>query len=101
MNRIEREKKTIGQMIGIYCRWRHRSPRAELCPDCAALLGYARNRLDHCPKGNAKTSCRKCEIHCYSPVNRRRIREVMRYVGPRMIFIHPIAAVRHLTTELH
>lgn len=31
---------------------------------------------------------------------KKRIREVMRYVGPRMIFIHPIAAIRHLISEL-
>jgi hypothetical protein len=27
---------------------------------------------------------------------RERIRQVMRYSGPRMIFHHPIAALRHL-----
>lgn len=101
MTRIEREKATIGQMIGIYCRRRHSSPRNSLCPDCAALLSYALQRLDRCPKGETKTSCRKCEIHCYSPAHRQHIREVMRYVGPRMIFIHPIAAVRHLIAEMH
>ncbi|MDE6553898.1 MAG: nitrous oxide-stimulated promoter family protein, partial [Muribaculaceae bacterium] len=25
---------------------------------------------------------------------------VMRYVGPRMIFIHPISALRHIISEL-
>lgn len=28
---------------------------------------------------------------------RERIREVMRFSGPRMIFHHPVAAVRHVT----
>lgn len=30
----------------------------------------------------------------------RKIREVMRYVGPRMLFIHPVSAIRHLISEL-
>lgn len=100
MNRIEREKQVVGQMIAIYCRHHHSPSPGTLCPDCRTLLEYAHQRLGRCPKGEAKTSCRKCEIHCYSPDNRRKIREVMRYVGPRMLFIHPISAIRHLISEL-
>ena len=100
MTRIEREKKTIAQMIAIYCRQHHGAGSGNLCPECAALLDYARARLDRCPKGNAKPSCRKCEIHCYSPANREKIRAVMRYTGPRMLFVHPVAAIRHLITEM-
>lgn len=100
MDRIAREKATVTQMIGIYCRRNHATAGGRLCPDCAELLIYALKRLDHCPKGNTKSSCRKCEIHCYTPANRQKIREVMRYVGPRMVFIHPIAAIRHIITEL-
>lgn len=91
----------VEQMIAIYCRKRHGANDAHhLCNECAALLEYALHRLDRCPKGNGKTSCRKCEIHCYSPDRRTAIREVMRYVGPRMIYIHPISAIRHLLSEL-
>lgn len=100
MERIEREKQVVSQMIAIYCRRHHHQKGNELCDDCRSLLHYAHQRLEHCPKGNLKTSCRKCEIHCYSPLNREKIREVMKYVGPRMIFIHPWSAIRHLITEL-
>lgn len=99
MTRIEQEKKVVGMMVRIYCR-RHHGRRAGLCEECSALLDYARERLDKCPKGNRKSSCRKCEIHCYSRENRARIREVMCYVGPRMLFIHPMAALRHLISEI-
>lgn len=99
MERIEQEKRVVAQMIAIYCHRHHSPGDGGLCPDCAALLEYARKRLDHCPKGNAKTSCRKCEIHCYRREERERIRGVMRYVGPRMLFIHPVSAVRHLISE--
>lgn len=99
MNRIEREKQTVGMMIAVYCRRHHRVGDG-LCPECRELLAYACRRLDCCPRGVRKSSCRKCAVHCYSPANRARIREVMRYVGPRMLFIHPLAAIRHLLSEL-
>lgn len=85
-------------MIEIYCRRHHHV--GGLCSECESLLAYAYKRLEHCPKGERKTSCRKCDIHCYAPDKKEQIRQVMRYVGPRMIFIHPVAAIRHLISEL-
>ena len=99
MQRIEREKKIVGQMIEIYCRRHHMAGSGNLCEDCRSLHRYAMRRLDRCPHGNRKPSCRKCKIHCYSPEMRLRIKCVMRYVGPRMIFIHPVSAIRHLISE--
>lgn len=100
MQRIEREKSVVQLMISFYCR-RHHGGATGLCEECAALRDYAFSRLDRCPHGNAKPSCRKCAIHCYAPHRKEHIRSVMRYVGPRMLFIHPAAAVRHLFDELH
>lgn len=100
MNRIEREKLVVRQMITIYCHKHHTHKEYSLCDDCLGLLTYAHLRLEHCPKGSSKSSCRKCKTHCYSPANREKIRAVMKYVGPRMIFIHPWSAIRHLITEL-
>ncbi len=97
MTRIEREKRTIEQMIRIFCR--HKEGNKELCPDCAALLEYARLRLSKCPFGEDKTSCRKCAIHCYREDMKKRVKAVMRYSGPRMMIYNPIAAIRHLLTE--
>lgn len=87
-------------MIAVYCRKKHNAGKGELCGECRSLLAYAGQRLERCPKGNAKSSCRKCEIHCYSKDKRDRIRDVMRFVGPRMLFIHPWSAIRHLISEL-
>lgn len=100
MKRIEREKLVIQQMIRIYCDRNHKHETGELCDDCQRLLDYAHKRLDRCPKGNSKSSCRKCEIHCYAPDRRESIRAVMKFVGPRMIFHNPWAAMRHLISEL-
>jgi predicted amidophosphoribosyltransferase len=82
-------------MIGIYCRAHHGTGR-ELCASCDELLNYAICRLDRCPFGADKTTCARCPIHCYKPAMRERVRNVMRYAGPRMMFRHPILALRHL-----
>lgn len=93
--RLEHELKTIGAMIALYCRAHH--PRAKhLCHDCSELLDYARLRLQHCPFRHEKPTCANCTVHCYQPAMRQKIKEVMRYVGPRMMIHHPIMALRHL-----
>ncbi len=43
-----------------------------------------------------KTFCSNCTVHCYRPEMRERIRTVMRYAGPRMLFHHPVIAIRHM-----
>ena len=93
MNRIEREKATIKQMIELYCR--HKEKNAELCDECDCILRYACQRLDACRYGNRKSTCKKCPIHCYAPAYRIKIRTIMRYSGPRMLLYHPFAAIRH------
>lgn len=94
MTRIEQEKKTVSMMIGLYCRRHHGT--TGLCDECKELEEYAHHRLDRCKFGEAKTSCRKCSIHCYKPAMREAIAKVMRYSGPRMLLHHPVTAVRHL-----
>lgn len=92
--RIEKEKRIIAMMIRLYCR--RKEGNRELCDDCAGLLDYAHARLSRCPFGNAKKSCRRCTVHCYSPAMRERIRTVMRFSGPRMLLYSPIETIRHL-----
>ena len=82
-------------MIRIYCRFKHKI-RKSLCEDCMQLEDYSHKRLDCCPFGEEKPACDKCTIHCYKPEYREKIREVMRFSGPRMIFFHPVVAMRHL-----
>ncbi|MCM1167059.1 MAG: nitrous oxide-stimulated promoter family protein [Lachnospiraceae bacterium] len=90
----EREKEMVSMMIALYCRRNHKA--GGLCPDCAALDEYARSRSDKCPFMETKTFCFNCPVHCYKPEMREKIRAVMRFSGPRMIFHHPAAAVRHV-----
>ncbi len=81
-------------MIGLYCRHHHGSD--SLCPACNELMEYARKRLKACRFQEGKTTCARCPVHCYSPAMRDKIRAVMRYAGPRMIYRHPVLALLHL-----
>jgi len=96
-SRIKREWKTIEAMIRLYCRANH--GRGELCFDCRALSEYAMTRLDNCPYGNEKPVCIHCPIHCYKKDMREKVRQVMRFSGPRMLARHPYLAIRHLIDE--
>ena len=91
----EKEKKMVSQMIALYCKKQHHT-KAGLCEECAALDNYARERSDKCPFMETKTFCSNCKVHCYNPMMRQQIRQVMRFSGPRMIFYHPIAAMHHM-----
>jgi hypothetical protein len=93
--RIARERRTIDAMFRIYCRAHHAGGR-ELCGACGELREYAHCRLDRCPFGADKTTCANCPIHCYKPAMRERVKEVMRFAGPRMLWRHPILAIRHM-----
>lgn len=94
----EREKAMVSQMIALYCKKNHKALAKTdgLCPECRELDAYARMRSEKCPFMETKTFCSNCKVHCYKPDMRQKIREVMRFAGPRMIFIHPVAAIRHV-----
>ena len=92
----EREKRMVTEMIALYCRKNHGTKKGVLCLDCMALTQYACARSDKCPFMETKTFCSNCKVHCYRPQMREKIRTVMRYAGPRMIFHHPAAALRHI-----
>ena len=78
------EKETVDCMIGIYCRGVHGTKRGELCEACCQL----------------QTFCSACKVHCYSKEMQEKIREVMKYAGPRMLFVHPLLAIRHVHITL-
>ncbi len=93
-NKREREKRIVTQMIALYCRKNHGVKT--LCRECRELSEYACSRSDKCPFMENKTFCSNCRVHCYKPEMREKIRAVMRFSGPRMIFHHPITAMRHV-----
>ncbi len=91
--RFERERKTINAMIKIYCRKLHKTK--VLCKTCNELSEYALKRLDYCPFITFKPTCLKCPVHCYNSEMRERVREVMRFSGPRMPLRHPYLTIMH------
>lgn len=93
------EKKTITKLLDIYCH-EHHATNAQLCTSCQSLLDYALMRLAHCPHGERKPACSDCSIHCYKPGMREQIRQVMRYAGPRLLWHHPLLALRHIFLTL-
>jgi len=90
----DREKKTVSKMIRIYCCLKHKQ-KYKLCPDCCELEEYAHSRLECCPFGENKPVCEKCTVHCYKMEYSQKMKEVMRFVGPRMLFYHPYDAFLH------
>jgi len=108
------DTRLLGDFSRIYCKGKHgdavrgplESPGADLgvyggkppvvCAECADLLRYAEQRRAFCPK-DPKPFCSHCDTHCYSPEMRDRMREVMRYAGPRsFLHGHAIDGVKHL-----
>jgi hypothetical protein len=82
-------------MIGIHCHDLH-GTRSGLCDECDLLWVYTRERAEHCPFGEEKPTCAKCTVHCYRKDMRARIRQVMRYAGPRMMWRHPWLTLVHV-----
>jgi hypothetical protein len=92
-SRIAREKRTVSVMVSMYCKGIHGG--RDLCEDCRDLLRYSERKLDACPIKDSKPTCAKCTVHCYEASKRARMRSVMRYSGPRMLFRHPVLAIAH------
>lgn len=95
LNRIERERITVIKMIELYCKLNHHT-NGKICSDCYSLSDYAMKRLDNCPYDEDKPTCKNCPVHCYRKYEREKIREIMRFSGPKMLFRHPYLAIMHL-----
>ncbi len=103
MKAWNKEKKLIPVMIKKYCKGEHKTarkvqnvPRGGVCEECKELTEYALFRLSKCPYKANKKFCSFCKIHCYKPEMREKIKAVMKYSGPRMLFTHPIFAISHV-----
>lgn len=68
--------------------------------DGQEVLSYAMDRSERCPFMESKAFCSNCKVHCYRPEMREKIRDVMRFSGPRMLFYHPVLAVSHMLLTL-
>jgi hypothetical protein len=98
VNKIDYQIQTVAKMIQLYCRLKHNCIE-NLCFDCTELLNYSIKRLQNCPYGENKPECKDCKTHCYNKINREKIREVIRFAGPRMIFYSPFDFIKHITAK--
>ena len=98
MDKREQEMHTVYEMIHLYCKKNHHSD--QLCSECKKLYLYAKQRVEKCPFMETKTFCSQCKVHCYKSDMRQNIKEVMRFSGPRMLFYHPIMAIKHLYYQI-
>ena len=92
--RSEREERTLEAMLLLYCRGHH-EPQGALCDDCRELLLYTKARLERCLFHERKPTCARCPVPCYRPTSRQRVRDIMRYAGPRMVVRHPLLTLLH------
>ena len=96
--KITREKEIVALMIDLYYKGSQNSLSKEEYLD---LKDYCLKKLDSCVFGEDKSFCSSCNIHCYDKDYREKIRSVMRYSAPRMLFYHPIIMLRHMKTSLN
>ena len=98
----EKEQIVVEQMIKLYCKKNHNDRLKEngLCKECMELAEYAKQRSAKCPFMENKTFCNNCKVHCYKPQMREKIKKVMRFSGPRMLFYHPFMAVWHVVCSI-
>lgn len=100
--KMRKDLRVLAQFCEVYCAGRHEGAEKTvpqfkhvdvadllghsivLCGDCMKLLAHALTKRCHCPL-SPKPACKHCPVHCYHPEYRRRIQEVMRYSGRRLV----------------
>ena len=101
ISKIENEKLTVEKMIEFYCsKHHHDKSTTSPCSECSSLIEYAHMKLDRCICGEKKPPCNKCSIHCYNNEMRNKIKSVMRYSGLRIIYVHPVLAIKYLINKI-
>ncbi|MCI5972127.1 MAG: nitrous oxide-stimulated promoter family protein [Anaerococcus sp.] len=90
--KLKEEYKTVCEMIDLY----HRKNDRFSDGDISELKAYVKRKLSSCPHGSSKPFCSYCKIHCYEPVRRAEILDIMRFSGPRFIFYRPGKAIKHI-----
>ena len=96
-----KDLKILAGFIELFCHARHDRKAAgeraipeilqqgkrapiTICAACADLLEHGMKKRAVCPL-DPKPTCRSCQIHCYTPEYRRKVREIMAFSGKRMI----------------
>lgn len=96
--KVIKDIHVLAKFVRIYCRENHgtanklpfaykgknagalKLPPLELCESCAKLLTHGIVKRALCPL-DPKPMCKKCPNHCYHPLYRDTMREVMKFSG--------------------
>lgn len=92
----QKEQEMVSKMIHIYCHGKHKTGKRQLCDECLELHEYAMIRVQKCPFMETKSFCSACKVHCYTKDKAAKIKNVMKYSGPRMLYHHPLTALKHI-----
>ena len=110
---LHRDLRTLALFIRVYCKHKHKDApkqavvmkthdveaitgrRVSLCTECTKLLMHSFVKRTSCPF-DPKPACKHCPSHCYHPDYRRRIREVMKYSGRRLVLTGRVDYLYHL-----
>lgn len=101
---IEEEIRIVDLMIDVYAAAHRKAPSGIGMEhaETEKLKAYTHARIKQCRfrSRQEKPFCNVCPVHCYKPAMREKIRLVMRYSGPRMLFRHPVLCLLHLIGTL-
>ena len=90
--KLSEEYEIVCEMIDLYHRTNDRFSDGEI----SDLRAYIRRELSSCIHGSSKPFCSYCKIHCCEPTMREKIRDIMKFSGPRFIFYRPGMSIKHL-----
>ena len=90
--KLNEEYKIVCDMIDLF----HRKNDSFSDGEISDLKAYVKSKLSSCPHRSNKPFCSYCKIHCYEPVRREEICEIMKFSGPRFIFYRPGKSIKHL-----
>lgn len=95
-----KDLKVLALFTSVYCEAHHREKvktsldpedsnlpgvqKYRYCSECRDFLLYALERRLRCPL-EPKPICKHCEVHCFRPGHREKVREIMRYSGKALI----------------
>lgn len=112
-HKLQRDLNVLVKFVELYCRDHHPAESrkrlllrthnvAELeardvhvCPACAKLLQHGMVKRANCTM-SPKPACKRCPRHCYAPVYRQQMKDVMRYSGRKLVLMGRLDYLWHL-----
>ena len=90
VSKVDEDIKVLIKFFKIYCETKHKhrektsEDNIKLCSECQEILRYSIVKREYCHL-DPKPPCKKCKIHCYKPIYREKIRDIMKYSGMALI----------------